>query len=184
MTIDRRNFIKSFKNFQRGDIIVFRYPIEEDAINCPNGGFIGLTSTYYIKRIIGLPGDKIKLLDKDVYVNGVKISNNIEESKYFLDGENHEVYINRFDVKEIMTIYREESKRYQENISNLEIIVPLNKYFVLGDNRDNSKDSRYWGYVPKENIIGKALIIHFSWNNNFKNVKDIIRFERFFNLIE
>ena len=176
--------IKSFKNFQRGDIIVFRYPIEEDAINCPNGGFIGLTSTYYIKRIIGLPGDKIKLLDKDIYVNGVKISNNIEESKYFLDGENHEVYINRFDVKEIMTIYKEESKRYQENISNLEIIVPLNKYFVLGDNRDNSKDSRYWGYVPKENIIGKALIIHFSWNNNFKNVKDIIRFERFFNLIE
>ena len=83
-----------------------------------------------------------------------------------------------------MTIYKEESKRYQENISNLEIIVPLNKYFVLGDNRDNSKDSRYWGYVPKENIIGKALIIHFSWNNNFKNVKDIIRFERFFNLIE
>ena len=84
----------------------------------------------------------------------------------------------------LMTIYKEESKRYQENISNLEIIVPLNKYFVLGDNRDNSKDSRYWGYVPKENIIGKALIIHFSWNNNFKNVKDIIRFERFFNLIE
>ena len=118
--------IKSFKNFQRGDIIVFRYPIEEDAINCPNGGFIGLTSTYYIKRIIGLPGDKIKLLDKDVYVNGVKISNNIEESKYFLDGENHEVYINRFDVKEIMTIYKEESKRYQENISNLEIIARTN----------------------------------------------------------
>ena len=83
-----------------------------------------------------------------------------------------------------MTIYKEESKRYQENISNLEIIVPLNKYFVLGDNRDNSKDSRYWGFVPKENIIGKAIIIHFSWNNNFKNVKDIVRFNRMFDLIE
>ena len=62
--------------------------------------------------------------------------------------------------------------------------MSLNKYFVLGDNRDNSKDSRYWGFVPKENIIGKAIIIHFSWNNNFKNVKDIVRFNRMFDLIE
>ena len=175
--------IGGFKDLKRGDIIVFRYPLDKQSTSCPNGGFIGLTSTYYIKRIIGLPGDKIKLLDKELYVNGIKISTNHNDT-YYLNDEKHEIYLNDFGNKKIKIIYKEASNRHKENIENLEIIVPLNKYFVLGDNRDNSKDSRYWGFVPKENIIGKAIIIHFSWNNNFKNVKDIIRFERFFNLIE
>ena len=67
---------------------------------------------------------------------------------------------------------------------NLDIKVPAGSFFVLGDNRDNSMDSRYWGFVPRENIIGKAFLIHFSWNNKFKNVKDILRTGRFFNTIK
>ena len=60
----------------------------------------------------------------------------------------------------------------------------LNMYFVLGDNRDNSLDSRFWGFVPRENIIGVPSIIHFSWDSEFESFKDIIRIERFFKTIE
>ena len=77
-----------------------------------------------------------------------------------------------------------EIEMLKNHVDHGEVVVPKDHYFALGDYRDLSLDSRYWGFVPRENIIGKAILIHFSWNNNFKNVKDIIRFGRMFNRIE
>lgn len=150
---------------QRGDIIVFRWP--------PN------TSYDFIKRVIGLPGDHIKYINKELYVNGVKIPQNeigkteaIDEigdkwtankKSEDLMGVKHDIYLDptkaSFDIKEI--------------------VVPEGMYFVMGDNRDNSADSRYWGFVPDKNIVGKAVMIWLSWNGADHSV----RWDRFGKLI-
>ena len=170
--------INEFRTLQRGDIVVFRYPLDDGAAECSNGGFIGLSSIYYVKRIIGLPGDKVIIKNREIYINTKKISY-ITDEKYRLDDKDYIVFINEFIDKKAKVMYDKHSLSLEAEIN-----VPSGQYFVLGDNRDNSKDSRYWGFVPRENIIGKAILIHFSWNNNFKNVKDIIRFGRIFNRIE
>ena len=107
-------FIYYFVEPKRGDIVVFKFPLD--------------TSTDFIKRIIGLPGDHIKIVEGKVYINGRLLK---------------EPYVVHNDM-----------------FSMDEIVVPKGRYFVMGDNRPNSDDSRYWGYVPKENIKGKAFIIY------------------------
>ncbi|MGE5842766.1 MAG: signal peptidase I [Deltaproteobacteria bacterium] len=110
---------------ERGDIIVFIYPEDE--------------SKDYIKRVIGLPGDRIQIQGKQVFVNGVPF-----DDKY---------------------------GRYDERVGNSgrpldgRWDVPKGHYFVMGDNRDHSADSRFWGFVPSSNIKGKAFIIYWSWPN-------------------
>ncbi len=120
---------------KRGDIIVFKYPVEPDRD--------------FIKRVIGLPGDTLELREKKVYLNGVPQN---EPYVHFLQppgtsagSELHEV--TSFDVRE----------RYGP------VTVPPNQYFVMGDNRDNSQDSRYWGFMPREYVKGKALLIYWSY---------------------
>ena len=111
---------------ERDDVIVFICPIDK--------------SKDFIKRAIGLPGDKIKILGKEIYING----------EIFNDG--HGVYTkgNR-------------SGMLEENIVYKSFTVPENKLFVMGDNRDNSYDSRFWGFVPMSSVKGKAFIIYWSW---------------------
>ena len=176
----KSKIIPSFKEIKRGDVVVFRYPKDLKSISCPNGGFVGLSSIYYIKRVVGVPGDIISIDLNDIYINGNLISKKIPKN-YFLDGVEHNVYINIFNQGKTEVIYSGNGNLLG-NIDRL--VVPSESYFVLGDNRDNSMDSRFWGFVPRENIIGKAFLIHFSWNNNFKNVKDILRLGRFFNTIK
>lgn len=135
---------------ERGDVFVFRYP------NNPK--------IDYIKRVIGLPGDKIGYFNKTVYVNGEAIAQNVKvkdadllglapaRSKlYFEDlGEQgHEILI-------------DPDRRLVEG----ETVVPAGHYFAMGDNRDNSNDSRFWGTVPEENLVGKAFFIWMSWDWN------------------
>ena len=172
--------VSPFKDIKRGDVVVFRFPEDKDSKNCPNGGFIGLSSIYYIKRVIGVPGDVITIKERNVYINGKEISSKTSKI-YNLDGVNHSIYKNNFIGGSKEVIYRANGS-IPDDIQNL--TIPYGNYFVLGDNRDNSLDSRFWGFVPRENIIGKAFMIHFSWNNNFKNVKDILRIRRFFKIIE
>jgi signal peptidase I len=118
---------------KRGDVIVFKYPEEPDRD--------------FIKRVIGLPGESIEVREKRVYVNGKPLD---EPYVHFLqppsnNSEFHET--TSFDVRE----------RYGP------VTVPPNQYFVMGDNRDNSQDSRYWGFLPRENVKGKALVIYWSY---------------------
>tara|TARA_B100000579_G_scaffold434880_1_gene456792 strand:+ start:3849 stop:4580 length:732 start_codon:yes stop_codon:yes gene_type:complete len=172
--------VAPFKIIKRGDVVVFRFPEDKDSKNCPNGGFVGLSSIYYIKRIVGIPGDVVTIKESNLYINGKEISSKTSRI-YNLDGVNHTIYENNFTSGTKEVIYRTNGS-IPNDIQNL--TIPYGNYFVLGDNRDNSLDSRFWGFVPRENIVGKAFIIHFSWNNNFKNVKDILRTRRFFKVIE
>lgn len=119
----------------RGDVVVFKYPEQPDRD--------------FIKRIIGLPGETIELKAKKVYVNGVPLD---EPYVHFLeppssDADEHE--ITSFDVRE----------RYGP------VTVPPNQYFAMGDNRDNSQDSRYWGFLPRDYVKGKALLIYWSYES-------------------
>ena len=119
---------------QRGDVIVFKYPEE------PNRDFI--------KRVIGLPGDTVELRDKKVSINGTPLD---EPYVHFIEppGATSEFReVTSFDVRE----------RYGP------VTVPANQYFVMGDNRDNSQDSRYWGFLPRDYVKGRALVIYWSYD--------------------
>jgi signal peptidase I len=118
---------------KRGDVIVFKYPEEPERD--------------FIKRVIGLPGETVELREKKVYIN----RNGLDEPYvHFLQppGQNSEFHeVTSFDVRE----------RYGP------VTVPADHYFVMGDNRDNSQDSRYWGFLPREYVKGKALVIYWSY---------------------
>ena len=121
------------------------------------------------------------MYNNSIKINGEKVSYPTE--KTFKDEEKEfQIVLNKFDKKNVETIYSKNPKISQDH--DLKVKVPLNMYFVLGDNRDNSLDSRFWGFVPRENIIGVPSIIHFSWDSEFESFKDIIRIERFFKTIE
>lgn len=139
----------------RGDVVVFRYPGNEK-IN-------------FIKRVIGIPGDKIKYINKKLYVN------NIEYKK---DKQTVHTFMSEFTRPEL-DIYSENNsdRSYITLNDNMappnddEFIVPKNKYFVMGDNRDHSSDSRYWGFVPEKNLVGKAFLIWMNFNSKKFNMK-------------
>ena len=132
-----------------GDVMVFRYPQDE--------------SVNFIKRVIGLPGDTVHYIDKTLYINDQEVRQSDLE----------EYWINPKKGRKIQTALKQEEfadETHQILIDNkktsrnLKITVPENTYFVMGDNRDYSNDSRYWGFVPEELIIGKAFFIWFSWD--------------------
>jgi signal peptidase I len=131
---------------KRGDIIVFRWPID--------------ISQNYVKRCMGLPGDHIKLVDKELYLNGKKL---VEPYIQHVRPE-LEMYRDNFPADAYGPVYDRGRKMLSDNVVNGELIVPEGNYFAMGDNRDNSLDSRYWGFVPRENIIGKPLVIFWSYD--------------------
>lgn len=122
---------------QRGDIIVFEYPEDK------NESFFKRRD--FIKRIIGLPGDRVKMVNQVVYVN---------DKPYTIPQEVHkEKTLNKAMMDPRIFDFDE-------------VAVPEGHYFSMGDNRDRSSDSRYWGYVPQENIKGKAFIVYWSWDKD------------------
>ena len=138
------------KTPERGDIVVFRYPVDP--------------SIPFIKRIVGLPGDKFKYQDKILTINDEAVEQ-IEIGAYqavgsgkMMDGATLSTELLDSAAHEILRMPQRPSK-------NIEGVVPKGHYLVLGDNRDNSKDSRYWGYVPDENLVGRAFMIWMNWDS-------------------
>ena len=166
-----------FENIpNRGDIIVFKTPYDN--------------RTDYIKRLIGLPGDTVQIINQNLYLNDVKVLKKRVISTIKTICGNEELDAVYFEEtlpngKEYTAVYHAENSMQNTN----KYIVPLNHYFFLGDNRDCSKDSRFLssvGYVNYNNLVGKARIIFFS--NDIKkgsffkfwNLNESLRFERFF----
>ena len=152
---------------KRGDVVIFKPPH---------------TRNDYIKRLIGLPGDKIKLINGTIYINSIPVE------REFVRNDDKDIAI----YKETMASginyeTRDLGNKPQDNIE--EFIVPENHYFFMGDNRDNSNDSRFWGPVPTERLVAKAQIIFFStkdgsWFIEFWRWPFDIQFERLFKFIK
>ncbi len=133
-----------------GDVMVFRFPHDEN-VN-------------FIKRVAGLPGDSVIYKDKTIQVNGRNVAQ-LEAGDYWIEPtSNQKIHTKQitesFEENEAYSILIDEKRSSRD----LSFIVPENTYFVLGDNRDYSNDSRFWGFVPEENIIGEAFLIWFSWD--------------------
>jgi signal peptidase I len=150
----------------RGDVVVFRYPKDP--------------SVDYIKRVVGLPGDTISYFGKQVYVNG-ELAKQTLIGPYTATGEGLAMTVMGSDLRqeqlgkvkhEILIV------RGRPSIEG-EFVVPEGKYFVMGDNRDNSNDSRFWGFVPEKNLVGKAFMIWMNWDGIQKRVS----WERIGNMI-
>lgn len=129
---------------QRGDVVVFRFPRNP--------------SDDYIKRIVGLPGDHIAYYNKSVYVNGQRVK---QDTIGIYKGVGSGSIMSDAILKQESLGKIRHDILIKEDRLNMdgEFIVPPGHYFVLGDNRDNSNDSRYWGFVPEENLVGRAVMI-------------------------
>lgn len=145
---------------RRGDVIVFKFPQDP--------------SQNYIKRCVGLPGDTIQVKDKVLLVNG-KVLGDPQKAKY----TDWRICPHGVKQREIFPFGAGNRDNYGP------VIVPEGNYFMMGDNRDNSSDSRYWGFLPYDNIRGKAMFIYFSWDKYipFYRVYDSIRWKRIASII-
>jgi len=131
-----------FGNPHRSDVAVFKFPLDP--------------KKDYIKRVIGLPGDRIEVRNKMVFVNGKTL---------------RELYIQHTNPSILPGMVQP-----RDNYGP--VVVPTGHYFVMGDNRDSSYDSRFWGFVARKAFIGKALIIYFSWDPHESNPLHWVRWKR------
>ena len=138
-----------YREIRRGDIVVFLSPEEP-----------GL---FVVKRIIGVPGDRIHLRDGAVYRNGEKLNEPYAQHK----AGNYDPYRDNFPAVPPSEMYGITSQEWMSTLSSYiqggDVVVPPNSYFGMGDNRDVSKDSRYWGFIPRGNVIGRPLLIYWSF---------------------
>ena len=155
-------YITNKSDPKRGEIIVFKFPKD------PN--------VNYIKRVVGLPGDSIELINKVLYVNGKKVSSEIVDGKEMMKDMDDKY--KDYNLKFFKSKMGEKNHLMMIDVDNYYLtdhektIVPKGKFFVMGDNRDFSYDSRYWGFVPHENIKGKAILVWFSMIIPFLNEND------------
>lgn len=138
--------ILPYPAIHRGQIIVFRYPVDP--------------GQHFVKRVIGLPGDRIHLWHSRVYVNGRALEEPYAVFKEHFADEFRDNFPLGDGFNENIGV--QWAARLRSQVRNGELLVPRGQYFVLGDNRDLSLDSRYWGFVPRENIIGRPMLIYFS----------------------
>jgi signal peptidase I len=146
-------YLLPYEEPKHGDIIAFRFP-----------GDIAQT---FVKRVIGVPGDRLRLVDGQVYRNGMLL----KEPYVYHKSLYRDPYRDNFPAVSVeQDIFSNNRERelvrdmFERHVQGGEVVVPQNFYFAMGDNRDSSLDSRYWGFVPRENIIGKPVIIYWSYD--------------------
>jgi signal peptidase I len=137
-----------FRPIRRGDVIVFKYPYE----NHP----------YYVKRVIAIPGDRLHIADQHIYVDGALL----KESYSIHDPSAADPYMFNFPPPDPLIISGEITPEWANTLRNDthggDLVIPADEYFVLGDNRDHSSDSRYWGFVPRDAIVGEPMFVYWS----------------------
>jgi len=146
--------IMPYRHVHRGDIVVFHYPVHP--------------SQHFVKRVVGVPGDRVRLINRQVYVNGTPL----KEPYVIHSSPMHDPFRDEFPRLNIPVPGLEGTwwLQMRKLVEDGALIVPEGYYFVLGDNRDESLDSRYWGFVPRENIIGRPLLIYWSLRSTNENL--------------
>ena len=134
---------------ERGEVMVFRFPHD--------------TSINFIKRVVGLPGDKIEYKNKRLHVNGQPVPL-VPQGEFDFREVSQKTHIGKRYLETLDAVTHEIIVDPSKQTTETSYAVPEGHYFVMGDNRDHSNDSRYWGFVPEQNIIGKAFFIWFSWD--------------------
>jgi signal peptidase I len=135
-----------YSEVKRGDIIVFRYPVD-------------IRQTF-VKRAIGVAGDHIRLVNKQLILNGHKV----DEPYVYHKTEYIDSYRDNFPSEPNVHVAESAMDMLTNHVERGEVVVPPGYVFAMGDNRDSSLDSRYWGFVPRDNIIGKPLVIYWSYD--------------------
>jgi signal peptidase I len=137
-----------YRDIRHGDVVVFKFPFDD--------------YPHFVKRVIGLPGDRVRILNQNVFVNGRKI----DEPYVVHDPGAGDLYGDNFPPAEryfIQSGLRPEwAADLMSHVQNGELVVPPGNYFVMGDNRDHSWDSRYWGFVRREAVMGRPVVIYWS----------------------
>ncbi len=136
-----------YREIRRGDILVFRFPFDDHA--------------HYVKRVIGVPGDRIKIIDQQVYINGEPLQEpyKVHTGQYDPFGDNFPPVSDLFPMSNVRP---EWAKEMMSHVKKSELVVPAGKLFMMGDNRDSSLDSRFWGFADRESVIGRPLLIYWS----------------------
>lgn len=173
------------REIRRGDIIVFKYPgnkanpRKDSSRNPPLQAY----QINYVKRVIGLPGEKVEFRNNNVYINDQllpehRIVGDAVDDQSALDttevaerkpDEMWSVYYRDLPQKDEQGLRRLMRNEYEFGVEGKPMIVPPNSFFVMGDSRDNSEDSRYWGFVPRELIIGRAMFVYWSCDRGASN---------------
>ena len=148
-------YLLPYSTVKRGDIIVFKPPIDNER-------------DPYVKRVIGVPGDRIRFEKQQLVLNGVRMREpyTVHKAAY------PDNYRDDFPAPPDRFLLPGGVRMLRENVVNGEVVVPPGHYFAMGDNRDNSSDSRYWGFVPKQNIIGKPVMIFWSYDAPTERLAD------------
>ncbi|MBI3018271.1 MAG: signal peptidase I [Deltaproteobacteria bacterium] len=145
-----------FRTPKQGEIIVFIYPVDN--------------SKDYIKRVVGLPGDTLEMKQGTVYINGQAVGKTLQTARNILkdiDGnDSMDLYKETTGTNTHYTLYY--NSKFKEPDDFASITIPQNKLFVMGDNRDNSSDSRAWRFVPMENIKGRAMFVWLSLDSEHR----------------
>jgi len=135
-----------YRDVERGDVIVFRYPLDEEEL--------------YVKRAVALPGDRVRIEQGRLIVNGREVDEPYKVHRY----PGGEPYGWSFPPERIPQGLPERGVRMlAEHVQDGELVVPAGMVFALGDNRDNSADCRYWGFVPRESIVGTPSYVYWSY---------------------
>jgi signal peptidase I len=135
---------------QRGEVMVFHYPKDP--------------SVDFIKRVVGLPGDKIEYRNKQIFVNGEAMAQQDNGNYDYVGPGLNQVSTRR--VIERLGSHNHDILLDDNNpVRDVQVTVPAGNYFMMGDNRDNSNDSRFWGFVPEQNVVGKAFFIWMSFDH-------------------
>lgn len=178
------------REIQRGDVIVFKYPGNK---GCPandraHGSSAIQYQVNYVKRVIGLPGETVEFKNNQVFINGQPLPEHrvigdaetrdsaLETTEFEKsNGEKYDVYYSKETMDAVKAgnartrVSSDPCRGFQFGVEGKPSIVPENSFFVMGDSRDNSEDSRYWGFVPRDLVVGRAMFVYWSCDRGASN---------------